>query len=381
MEKKGGNDGVTWVGGDKAGGSGQKPIRIVNDVTRAGYNLLTSRSVNDSSSVPSATTTAWSATRSSPGGRRIRHPGTGEQQQQTCEGCQKTVTAAGVGLLIQETYDKKLQSLQELLSKSKPLTAEPGCGRHRCSANTRGVIEALRDERDQDVLARRLASDVSLMDVLSKALLLQRLMFAGAKEPNVAANGLAKPSISRPASCSRRSPISRPNWNSVASWPAIPHAGHRARATTRLRVQWRVRVGARCRSPRSPAGPSPPAVSREETVMADTLTTRKLLGQLLVGVLIVIGLAVVGTLLSLFALNHFGGIQGLEAWRQSNYWSLFAWRALLYCALAIAWFRLKQRKELSAHERQRIRRIEILVLLLVLLIEFSKAYFRTGGAA
>ncbi|HCF6886038.1 TPA: hypothetical protein NII93_006399, partial [Pseudomonas aeruginosa] len=57
-----------------------------------------------------------------------------------------------------------------------------------------------------------------------------------------------------------------------------------------------------------------------------------------------------------------------------------AWRALLYCALAIAWFRLKQ-QELSAHERQRIRRIEILVLLLVLLIEFSKAYFRTGGAA
>ncbi|EPX9786223.1 hypothetical protein ACW6HE_005200 [Pseudomonas aeruginosa] len=114
--------------------------------------------------------------------------------------------------------------------------------------------------------------------------------------------------------------------------------------------------------------------------MADTLTTRKLIGQLLVGVLIVIGLAVVGTLFSLFALNHFGGIQGLEAWRQSNYWSLFAWRALLYCALAIAWFRLKQRK-VSAHERQRIRRIEILVLLLVLLIEFSKAYFRTGGAA
>ncbi|MGU1750620.1 hypothetical protein ACSEQ3_29590, partial [Pseudomonas aeruginosa] len=79
--------------------------------------------------------------------------------------------------------------------------------------------------------------------------------------------------------------------------------------------------------------------------MTEPLSTRKLLGQLLVGVLMVIGLAVLGTLLSLFALNHFGGVQGLEAWRQSNYWSLFAWRALLYCALAIAWFRLKQRKE------------------------------------
>ncbi|MDF5977283.1 hypothetical protein P4114_00445 [Pseudomonas aeruginosa] len=98
--------------------------------------------------------------------------------------------------------------------------------------------------------------------------------------------------------------------------------------------------------------------------------------------LIVVGPALVGTLLSLFALNHFGGIQGLEAWRQSNYWSLFAWRVPLYCALAIAWFRLlKQRKEPSAHERRRIRRIEILVLLLVPLIESSKAYFRTGGAA
>lgn len=166
MEKKGGNDGVTWVGGDKAGGSGQKPIRIVNDVTRAGYNLLTSRSVKDSSSVPSASCNnglvcnTWSSPRS----RCIRHPGTGEQQQQTCEGCQKTVTAAGVGLtpLIQETYDKKLQSLQELLSKSKPLTAEnlAAAGTDALPI-TRGVIEALRDERDQDVLARRLASDVS----------------------------------------------------------------------------------------------------------------------------------------------------------------------------------------------------------------------------
>ncbi|WP_319062775.1 integrating conjugative element protein, partial [Pseudomonas aeruginosa] len=206
VEKKGGNDGVTWVGGDKAGGSGQKPIRIVNDVTRAGYNLLTSRSVNDSSSVPSATCNnglvcnTWSSPQEAAAfATRVL----GEQQQQTCEGCQKTVTAAGVGLtpLIQETYDKKLQSLQELLSKSKPLTAEnlAAAGTDALPI-TRGVIEALRDERDQDVLARRLASDVSLMDVLSKALLLQRLMFAGAKEPNVAANGLATQAVDQQTS-------------------------------------------------------------------------------------------------------------------------------------------------------------------------------------
>ncbi|MCT5295053.1 integrating conjugative element protein, partial [Pseudomonas aeruginosa] len=188
------------------GGSGQKPIRIVNDVTRAGYNLLTSRSVNDSSSVPSTSCNnglvcnTWSSPQEAAAfATRVL----GEQQQQTCEGCQKTVTAAGVGLtpLIQETYDKKLQSLQELLSKSKPLTAEnlAAAGTDALPI-TRGVIEALRDERDQDVLARRLASDVSLMDVLSKALLLQRLMFAGAKEPNVAANGLATQAVDQQTS-------------------------------------------------------------------------------------------------------------------------------------------------------------------------------------
>lgn len=297
------------------------------------------------------------------------------------------MTAAGVGLtpLIQETYDKKLQSLQELLSKSKPLTAEnlAAAGTDALPI-TRGVIEALRDERDQDVLARRLASDVSLMDVLSKALLLQRLMFAGAKEPNVAANGLATQAVDQQTSLLQQEISNlktelelRRELASNSPMRVIERGQQRASGSSGVfesapdadRLD---RLQAPCRRRQVGVG--------RETVMADTLTTRKLLGQLLVGVLIVIGLAVVGTLLSLFALNHFGGIQGLEAWRQSNYWSLFAWRALLYCALAIAWFRLKQ-QELSAHERQRIRRIEILVLLLVLLIEFSKAYFRTGGAA
>ena len=56
---------------------------------------------------------------------------------------------------------------------------------------TRGVIEALRDEPDQDLLARRLASEVALASVLEKALLLQRTLLTGKKEPNVAANQLA----------------------------------------------------------------------------------------------------------------------------------------------------------------------------------------------
>src|SRR3546814_14003417 len=49
-----GNDGVPWVGGGNAGGAGQAPIKVVGDVTRAGYNLVNGRSVSDTSAIAQA---------------------------------------------------------------------------------------------------------------------------------------------------------------------------------------------------------------------------------------------------------------------------------------------------------------------------------------
>ena len=46
-EAHNGNNGVSWIGGSKAGGNGQTPIRVTSDVVRAGYNLLHNRSVDD----------------------------------------------------------------------------------------------------------------------------------------------------------------------------------------------------------------------------------------------------------------------------------------------------------------------------------------------
>src|SRR3546814_15282862 len=50
-ESNKGNYGVPWVGGGNAGGSGQSSIKVVGDVTRAGYNLLNGRSATDTSSI------------------------------------------------------------------------------------------------------------------------------------------------------------------------------------------------------------------------------------------------------------------------------------------------------------------------------------------
>jgi integrating conjugative element protein (TIGR03755 family) len=104
----------------------------------------------------------------------------------------------GLTPLIQEEYDTKLQALKDLIGGSRTLTAENLRAAGSASLPiTRGVIEALRDEPDQDILARRLASEVALASVLEKALLLQRTLLTGKKEPNVAANQLAVDAVNR----------------------------------------------------------------------------------------------------------------------------------------------------------------------------------------
>ncbi len=196
-ESNKGNNGVPWVGGGNAGGSGQSSIKVVGDVTRAGYNLLNGRSVTDTSSIARSacgnrlTCQTWS----SPGAAAaFANRVLGEREQRTCENCTKTQTTPGVGLtpVIQEEYETKLQVLQELVTGARPTTPTNLDAAGSSSLPiTRGVIEALRDEPDQDVLGRRLASEAALSSVLEKALLLQRTLLTGKKEPNVAANELA----------------------------------------------------------------------------------------------------------------------------------------------------------------------------------------------
>jgi integrating conjugative element protein (TIGR03755 family) len=197
-----GNEGVPWVGGSNAGGAGQPSIKVVGDITRAGYNLVNGRAVTDTSPIdPASCGTLACQTWSSPQAAvdwatRVL----GDQEQRTCETCTKTETMPGVGLtpLIQDAYDSTLQALQELVTGERPTTFDNLRDAGSTSLPiTRSVIEALRDEPDQDILAHRLASEVALASVLEKALLLQRTLLTGRKEPNVAANQLAVDAIDR----------------------------------------------------------------------------------------------------------------------------------------------------------------------------------------
>lgn len=198
-----GNNGVPWVGGRSAGGRSQQPIKVVSDVTQAGYNLLNSRTVGTTGTVNSSQCTnnlvcqTWKSPEEA---AKFAVRVLGEQAHQTCDGCTKTETTAGVGLtpIIQEEYETKLQALQDLVTGSKPTTFENlNAAGSNALPITRGVIEALRNEPDLDLMVTRLASEVALASVMEKALLLQRMLMTGSKEPNVAANDLAQQSITK----------------------------------------------------------------------------------------------------------------------------------------------------------------------------------------
>ena len=236
-ETRRGNDGVPWVGGSNAGGAGQSAIRVVGDVTRAGYNLVNGRSVTDTSSIAPASCASLSCqTWTSP--QQATEWATrvlGEQVQRTCDSCTKTETVPGVRLtpLIQEEYETKLEALQELVSGTRNTTFENLRAAGSTSLPiTRGVIEALRDEPDQDLLARRLASEVALSSVLEKALLLQRTLLTGKKEPNVAANQLAVEAVNHESDTldqeirNLKTELNcGANWRTTRPWPSSSATG------------------------------------------------------------------------------------------------------------------------------------------------------------
>ncbi|WP_439254035.1 integrating conjugative element protein [Pseudomonas monteilii] len=190
-ESNNGNNGVSWVGGQKAGGHGQAPIRVISDVVKAGYNLLHNRSVEDTSAVGSscqngAICQAWvSPEEAAEWATRVL----GETEVETCDDCETLRVSAGAGLtpLIQETYTQHLEGLQRMLSSAEEPTPDNlGKVSSPLLQVSRGVIEGLRDDPDQNLLARRLASETALSSVIYKAMLLQRTLLAGSREPNVA---------------------------------------------------------------------------------------------------------------------------------------------------------------------------------------------------
>ena len=185
---EGGNDGVTWVGGRKAGGQGQPPIEVIGDTLGVGYESWDDQEAN--SSLKSVFPTKESA-------EEWTTAVVGEKIVRTCVDCPKISTKVGQGLKLQH-LEERVQVFDDMVAvlNSDSLTASdlakvsaPGMGIHISDA----VIQGLRteDSAEREVLVNRMASEIALARTIEKALLARSLLRAGLQDPNIQANGEA----------------------------------------------------------------------------------------------------------------------------------------------------------------------------------------------
>lgn len=198
-EQEAAKKGKTWVGGQKRGGSGQQPIKLVGDTTKAGYNMLNQRSVTDTGSISGSQCQGelcriWSRPEDAAKwmtrvvGEQTINVAPDNDASGSSEN--KTGSQAGVGLspLIAEEQEKIAEVLTELVNGSlKPTNENLAKASGGSLQLTRGVVEALRDEPDASLLQQRLSGEMALARVMEQALMARRTLLAGAREPYIAA--------------------------------------------------------------------------------------------------------------------------------------------------------------------------------------------------
>ncbi|WP_298838764.1 hypothetical protein [uncultured Salinicola sp.] len=224
VEEEAGNNGRTWVGGQRRGGAGQEPVRVVEDTAKAGYNLLYGRTDPTSDEAVSGGGGGWGSVATSSGdwigGGGISGGGggggggdcqggmctiwgspeeaaewtksiVGDTELRTCNGCEKSQSVAGTGLVreLEEEQQEIHENLVDMLNggeitqaKLNEVSAGDGL------AVSRGVIEAMRSDPQGRLLAQRLASEMALARTLTKAMWGRRMLMAGTSDPGIENN-------------------------------------------------------------------------------------------------------------------------------------------------------------------------------------------------
>ena len=196
VEDTNGGNGLPWIGGS-AGGDGQEPMLLTEDITKAGFNVELNRNSVDTSSVASSESQRLTQVWSSP--QEISDwtvNVVGEHKVTTCEDCEKESTPGhGLGPVLKQEEVSVRKELLSLVSsnKSPNLTqlskvSAPGI------AITRQVIESIQTLPDTErfIVVDRLASEIAVARTVEKAFLAKRVVIAGSQLPEVHANIVAQ---------------------------------------------------------------------------------------------------------------------------------------------------------------------------------------------
>ena len=201
LQKATGEEGVTWVGGQKRGGKGQPAIQPTRDLAKAGYNMMNSLPVTSNSSVGSTSCngTVCQRYKSSDEAAAAVVKVLGDRSIRTCRETSEctsggadnqpgsTVAGTGFSPVLEDATKTNLEQLSKLVNGQLQPTADNLAALKTGSlVVTRGVIQALRDDPDRAALVQRLAGELAMADTVEAALTMRRMLTTGESEPNAA---------------------------------------------------------------------------------------------------------------------------------------------------------------------------------------------------
>lgn len=201
LQKATGEEGVTWVGGQKRGGKGQQAIQPTRDLAKAGYNMMNSLPVTSNSSVgtSSCNGTVCQRYKSSDEAAAAVVKVLGDRSIRTCRETSEcssggadnqpgsTVAGTGFSPVLEDATKTNLEQLSKLVNGQLQPTADNLAALKTGSlVVTRGVIQALRDDPDRVALVQRLAGELAMSDTVEAALTMRRMLTTGESEPNAA---------------------------------------------------------------------------------------------------------------------------------------------------------------------------------------------------
>ncbi len=201
LQKATGEEGTTWVGGQKKGGKGQAAIRPTHDLAKAGYNMMNNQPVTSNNTV-SASSCNGSVCQKFPNSEQAAEAVVkvlGDRSIRTCRDASQctsggseneprsSVAGTGFAPMLEDATKVNTEVLSQLVSGTLAPTAE-NIGKLKTGGLTvtRGVIQSLKDDPDNSALVMRLASELAMSETVETALVMRRMITTGQSEPNAA---------------------------------------------------------------------------------------------------------------------------------------------------------------------------------------------------
>ncbi len=201
VQTNSGKGGATWVFGGKQGGENQEPIRLVNDLTKAAYNL-TMMQPTTSSAATSYTSTGTRLAKAFSTPQKASEFAVdmvGDLEVATCDGtkCPAKATATGIGL--NKKFEDEIPIAQTQLGTVFGASVPNATDLEAASAPgvlvSRDLVDAIRSlpKPEQAIAFSRLSQEIALARTVDRALLVRQLLMTGKTIPAATPDNVSEP--------------------------------------------------------------------------------------------------------------------------------------------------------------------------------------------